>query len=158
MKYNLKVIMKRAWEIKKEDSRNIFSLCLKMAWEEAKTPFVYYGIQSWFLYKNFDQNERYIIQRAEFSDELNVAAITEKAVKFIAHSDFGTFRFWVPKKCLITEEEIIRKEQALEKGLEYNRTLLQIAKNNGLRVRKGMKTQTLVAKLRQAQIEIPEKK
>ena len=29
-------IMKRAWEIKKEDSRYIFGLCLKMAWAEAK--------------------------------------------------------------------------------------------------------------------------
>ena len=36
MKYDLRKIMKRAWEIKKENSRNIFSLCLKMAWEEAK--------------------------------------------------------------------------------------------------------------------------
>ncbi len=36
MKYNLKKIMRRAWEIKREDSKNIFSLCLKMAWEEAK--------------------------------------------------------------------------------------------------------------------------
>ena len=35
-KYNLSAIMKRAWEIKKENERNIFSLCLKMAWEEAK--------------------------------------------------------------------------------------------------------------------------
>ena len=33
---NLSKIMKRAWEIKKEDSRNIFGLCLKMAWEEVK--------------------------------------------------------------------------------------------------------------------------
>ena len=33
---NLSKIMKRAWEIKKEDNRNIFGLCLKMAWEEAK--------------------------------------------------------------------------------------------------------------------------
>ena len=33
---DLRKIMKRAWEIKKEDNRNIFSLCLKMAWEEAK--------------------------------------------------------------------------------------------------------------------------
>ena len=38
MKYNLKKIMKRAWEIKRENSKNIFSLCLKMAWEEAKKP------------------------------------------------------------------------------------------------------------------------
>lgn len=35
-KYNLSNIMKKAWEIKKEDPRNIFSLCLKMAWKEAK--------------------------------------------------------------------------------------------------------------------------
>lgn len=31
-----KAIFKKAWEIKKEDSRNLFSLCLKMAWAEAK--------------------------------------------------------------------------------------------------------------------------
>lgn len=35
-KYNLSKIMKKAWEIKKEDSRNIFALCLEMAWEQAK--------------------------------------------------------------------------------------------------------------------------
>lgn len=29
-------IMRRAWEIKREDSRNIFALCLKMAWAEAR--------------------------------------------------------------------------------------------------------------------------
>jgi hypothetical protein len=31
-----KAIFKKAWEIKKEDSRNLFSLCLRMAWAEAK--------------------------------------------------------------------------------------------------------------------------
>lgn len=36
--YNVSEIMKRAWEIKKENNDNIFSLCLKMAWEEAKNP------------------------------------------------------------------------------------------------------------------------
>lgn len=36
MKYDLKKIMKRAWQIKKENERNIFSLCLKIAWAEAK--------------------------------------------------------------------------------------------------------------------------
>lgn len=34
--YNLSEIMKRAWEIKKEDERNIFGECLKMAWTEQK--------------------------------------------------------------------------------------------------------------------------
>lgn len=36
MKYDLKKIMKRAWEIKREDKDNIFGLCLKLAWGEAK--------------------------------------------------------------------------------------------------------------------------
>lgn len=31
-----KEIFKRAWQIKKENSANIFSLCLKMAWAEAR--------------------------------------------------------------------------------------------------------------------------
>ena len=31
-----KMVMRRAWEIKREDSRNIFALCLKLAWKEAK--------------------------------------------------------------------------------------------------------------------------
>lgn len=35
-KYNLSKIMKRAWEIKKEDVKNIFSICLQMAWKEIK--------------------------------------------------------------------------------------------------------------------------
>ncbi len=37
MKYDLRNIMKRAWEIKKQDDRNVFSLCLKQAWVEAKS-------------------------------------------------------------------------------------------------------------------------
>lgn len=35
-KYNLHKIMKRAWQIKRQDEKNIFSICLKMAWTEAK--------------------------------------------------------------------------------------------------------------------------
>lgn len=36
MKYNLSKIMKRAHEIKADHRHNIWSLCLKMAWSEAK--------------------------------------------------------------------------------------------------------------------------
>lgn len=36
MKYNMKEIMIRAWDIKRENTENMFSLCLKMAWAEAK--------------------------------------------------------------------------------------------------------------------------
>lgn len=37
MKYDMKEIMIRAWEIRKEDNKNIFALCLKIAWAEAKS-------------------------------------------------------------------------------------------------------------------------
>lgn len=36
MKYNMSKIMKRAWEIKKEDTRYIFAMCLRMAWAEER--------------------------------------------------------------------------------------------------------------------------
>lgn len=36
MKYDISKIMKRAWEIKNEDCRNIFGECLRVAWAEAK--------------------------------------------------------------------------------------------------------------------------
>lgn len=36
MKYNLSNIMKRAWEIKKENEKNIFAICLQISWDEAK--------------------------------------------------------------------------------------------------------------------------
>ena len=35
-KHNLAKIMKRAWQLKKENKENIFGECLKMAWAEAK--------------------------------------------------------------------------------------------------------------------------
>lgn len=36
MKYDMSAIMKRAWEIKREDSEYVFAACLKLAWAEAK--------------------------------------------------------------------------------------------------------------------------
>ena len=35
-KYDKSEIMKRAWEIKREDGRNLFAACLEMAWKEVK--------------------------------------------------------------------------------------------------------------------------
>lgn len=35
-KYNKAEIMRRAWEIRRQDDRYLFGLCLKMAWDEAK--------------------------------------------------------------------------------------------------------------------------
>ena len=51
MKRMLSKIMRRAWEIKKQDSRNIFSLCLKMAWGEVKSPLCSKIIAAGYLIK-----------------------------------------------------------------------------------------------------------
>lgn len=119
-------------------------------------------IKEWFLEKNFNSNERYVIELAEMNDELLVIQETEKAVQFKAISDFGELKFWCPKSCIYTEEEAIeemqKKSSALKRGLSYNETLLALAKENGIKgVRKGMKTTTLIKKLASAGIDIPEK-
>ena len=160
MKETLKRVMTRAWEIKREDSRNIWGLCLKMAWAEIKSAdkeVVFYGIKDWFAEKNFTQSERYIIKLAIAGGDLHVIDQTEKALKFTAESDYGDFTFWCPKSCLMTKEDIENKTRALKKGLAYNLQLLEIAKENGLKVRKGMKTLTLIKKLKEAGIDVPEK-
>ncbi len=80
MKYNKSEIMKRAWELKKANKNNIFRLCLKMAWEEAKTkseltlkekliakinfiivnaPDIYYYIPSINDWQNYGKNRTY---------------------------------------------------------------------------------------------------
>lgn len=35
-KYDLSKVMKRAWELKKENTKNIFSVCLQISWKEIK--------------------------------------------------------------------------------------------------------------------------
>ena len=114
-------------------------------------------IKKWFLEKNFSSNERIVIETAIMSGELETLKETEKAIQFKADSDFGTFIFWCPKSCLETAEDIQKRAEQINKGLSYNETLLKIAKENGLGVRKGMKTITLRQKLSAAGIEIPER-
>ncbi len=168
-KFNLKSIMKRAWEIKKEHKDNIFSLCLKMAWTEAKAPaskeeVKSYEIKKWFLEKNFNQNQRYIINLSIISRELTVLSETEKALKFRANSDFGYIDFWCPKSCLaenVTEQEKKWEEERqnrIASGLDYNKKLVEFAKANGIKgIRTGMKTLTLKQKISAAGLAVPQK-
>lgn len=165
-KYNLKAIMERAWEIKREHKANIFGFCLEMAWAEAKAPkeeVKNYEIKKWFLEKNFSQNERYIINLAVISGELNVLNETEKAIQFKADSDFGYIKFWCPKSCLtenMTEQEKRWEEKRknnIVSGIDYNHKLIEFAKANGIKgVRVGMKTLTLKQKISAAGFVIPQ--
>lgn len=59
--WNLSRIMKKAWEIKKRNSQNIFSECLKMAWAIAKDSikpiFEFGGVKERFLLKTLSNEE-----------------------------------------------------------------------------------------------------
>lgn len=111
-------------------------------------------IKDWFLYKNFNQNERYYIELAMCGNELLVIGETEKAYKFAAHTDLGTFTFWCPKSCIMTAEEIEaeREKAAAEAKAQEDRfakyeQLKQFAKSKGIKLTGRMKKSTLLSKL-----------
>ncbi|MGP1376441.1 MAG: hypothetical protein ACTTKS_02525 [Bulleidia sp.] len=113
-------------------------------------------VKNWFINEKFNQQEAYVISVSE----LTVIDETEKAVKIYADSDYGYLKFWFPKSCIITDEEIAKQEEELDKkfkkGLEYNKSLVTFAKNNGIKgVREGLRTVTLIAKIKAAGLEVP---
>ena len=113
MRYNRAEIMKKAWEVYKSQNFNYkknlwsFAKCLKEAWKAAKeevrrnsssvekkeTSKEIKAVADWFLKKNFDQNERYVISLAD----MKAIKETAKAYFINAVSDFGTISFWCPK-------------------------------------------------------------
>lgn len=115
-------------------------------------------IKNWFLQKNFSQNERIIIETAIMSNELETLRETEKAIQFKALSDYGTLTFWCPKSCILKDGEIDKTLINQSNGFEYNKKLLAYAKENGVKgVRNGMKTTTLIKKIKEAGLEVLER-
>lgn len=122
MKFDLAKIMRRAWEIKKEEdrlSRNrkmihndfsalkesekaVFGICLAIAWEEAKKSSEketnldnVMVIKEWFLNKKFGKEVR------NFDNTIEIIKETEKAVYGTVYYNSGTsMEIWVPKSCL----------------------------------------------------------
>lgn len=97
MKFDLSKIMKRAWEIKKEDSRNFFGICLEMAWEESKKVVTknVAKVQDWFLSKKCGR------EVSNFGDTIEILKETEKAVYGNVYYMDGTpMPIWCPKSCL----------------------------------------------------------
>lgn len=62
-----------------------------------KTANTGYSVKSWFITKNFSQNEKYIMQIADSAD---FQKETEKAVLLKWNSKHGSFTKWIPKSCL----------------------------------------------------------
>ena len=125
-------------------------------------------VESWFIAKNFNQQQQYAISRAE---SVEVIGETEKAVKVAWFTKYGTITSWVPKSvCGLAEkseaakkveEEIEARAKAARERLEaaekHYEAVLAFAKENKVKgVRRGLKLRTLYAKIAEAGLEFPE--
>lgn len=82
-------------------------------------------IKTWFLEKNFSQDERYLI----VTGDLTVIKETEKAYQFRCESDYGTKTFWCPKSCTISESE--RRFATEEEMKEFKEKGKEVISNDG---------------------------
>ena len=65
-------------------------------------------VESWFITKNFNQQQQYAISRAE---SVEVIGETEKAVKVACFTKYGTITSWVPKSvCGLAEKSEAAKK------------------------------------------------
>ena len=119
-------------------------------------------VESWFIAKNFNQQQQYAISRAE---RVEVLGETEKAVKVAWFTKYGTITSWVPKSvCGLAEkseaakkveEEIEAREIEARKrliaGCERYERVLAFAKEHKVKgARKGLRLQTLLSKIAEA--------
>lgn len=119
-------------------------------------------VESWFIAKNFNQQQQYAISRAE---SVEVIGETEKAVKVAWFTKYGTITSWVPKSvCGLAEkseaakkveEEIEAREIEARKrliaGCERYERVLAFAKEHKVKgARKGLRLQTLLSKIAEA--------
>ena len=125
-------------------------------------------VESWFITKNFNQQQQYAISRAE---SVEVIGETEKAVKVAWFTKYGTITSWVPKSvCGLAEkseaakkveEQIEARAKAARERLEaaekHYEAVLAFAKENKVKgIRRGLKLRTLYAKIADAGLEFPE--
>ena len=119
-------------------------------------------VESWFIAKNFNQQQQYAISRAE---RIEVIGETEKAVKVAWFTKYGTITSWVPKSvCGLAEkseaakkveEQIEAREiearKRLLSGCERYERVLAFAKEHKVKgARKGLRLQTLLSKIAEA--------
>ena len=125
-------------------------------------------VESWFIAKNFNQQQQYAISRAE---RVEVIGETEKAVKVAWFTKYGTITSWVPKSvCGLAEESEAAKKveeqiearakaarERLEAAEKHYEAVLAFAKENKVKgIRRGLKLRTLYAKIADAGLEFPE--
>lgn len=149
-KYNLSDIMNRAWSIRRMNGRIECSMstALRQAWAEAKRPS--YDIKRWFLEKNFSRNELFAMDGVDPA----LCGETEKAVKLMWRTDYGKIIRWIPKSCLMTDEDLAHDaaiaaaaaEDWKRRQARYN-DLIAECRIHGIPARKGWRVATMKEKL-----------
>ena len=152
MKYDLKIVMKKAWELMKMNKGYLFSECLKEAWRAAKIKSN--EIKTWFISKNFTSDEQFIADCSEKSIEKE----TQKACLVKFNSKYGVIRKWVPKSCFCTGfdllDEIIEDEKRELAIVKYERLLVWASKQ-GLKVGNRPRKKNLIAKIIKNGLNVP---
>lgn len=113
-------------------------------------------VKDWFLAKTLNQQEMMAVKNGA---DFEIVRETEKAYYIAAVTDFGAIRFWCPKSCTLTAEEIKAEREAtaqkMQSGLAYNEALVEFCKANGIKVGARNRTATLIEKIQNAGLEVP---
>ena len=108
MKYNKSEIMKKAWELFKEDGNTFsFSICLKTAWRIAKKlivktvktvkrNIVFTDIKKWFL-KKMDTVSFMALESGIAVNDIVLEKETEKAIQISTEWNGYRKMMWLPK-------------------------------------------------------------
>lgn len=109
-------------------------------------------VKEWIVRKNLNEQEAYAVSEILF--EGDVIRETEKAYYLLFDTNYGHIKMWAPKSQCYDEEarrEMEREEEKrFEEGCKRYEKLLSFCKENGLKVRKGMRKATLLKKVEEA--------
>lgn len=115
-------------------------------------------IKNWFVEKNFSSHELLAIAWCEPS----VDRETDKALLLSWDTDYGKISRWVPKSCILTDEEIASENtpdkcaarlQKIQSINENYQALINLCKLHGISARKGMRAATMREKLKSVGVD-----
>lgn len=108
-------------------------------------------VKEWIVGKNLGviSNEYFAAKEIDFSFE--VEKETAKAVYGYFPTAYGRVYMWAPKSQIMTTKEA---NQETEKRFARYEEVLNFAKSHGLKVRKGMKLDTIKSKIAEAGLSL----
>lgn len=102
-------------------------------------------VKEWICRKNLGFDEYYAVKEIGF--ECEIVKETEKACNVVFKTNYGRIYMWTPKSQMETQAD---KDASWNAACNRYEAVLNFAKENGLKVRKGMKLNTIKAKIAEA--------